>query len=1099
MPDPDPVKIDIPVEQLSDGILVTFYDVGSLARGRAYAQEDRVKIIHASPGELSSFCQGSGQAVYTVRIGWDVARNANLARSPVDLNDRCSCPLGGSCKHCVATILTARRQAAERRAGELLARSDTPRREDWRRALADIAAGEDHQPRHAEGLALRFSVVRPMRHRFATETGPRVTVQALRKGKKGKWIKTGASWRDISFPSGQSMRDVDPAQIAALRDMITSAGRGYSASTDAVPLTTITADFWRHLEHAVELGVELIGSRNGDAIYISPTRARVGIDLTADETGSVNLSVGVHLDEKSFAVELNEVGLIGSPAHGVWISDGNRLTLAQLSSPLHPTVQRLATSGGLTVPAEDVKEFLDAYQPELARYADVRSSDGSVTITTTHFDGFVLGVERTALDVANLTWSVRYKIGDRSKLYRLRSPGGRGRDRGTEVVAARALDLPTHLLPELVGTDGAPKDIVISGREVILLFAEVLPWIETKCDVAIEFSGDQPALREATEDPLISLSVTDRKGRRDGNDWFDLDVEVSVDGETIDFVSLFAALSQDDGMLILPSGTWLSLDRPEFTKLRLLIDEARGLAEPTEGGVARVNRFQVSWWEELTSLGVVAKQSDRWNENVNQMASLAAPVPVAVPIELQAELRPYQQDGLDWLAFLYRNRLGGILADDMGLGKTVQTLALALHVLQDDPDARFLVIAPTSVVDNWAREAARFAPSLKVRTIHETQSRRGTTLEDEIDDSNLVVTSYALFRLEFDQYATHDWALLLIDEAQFVKNHQGKTYKCIRQIDATTKIAITGTPIENTLMDLWSLLSISAPGLYPDPKRFDTTFRKPIESGEAPELLATLRRRVAPLMRRRTKDAVLTELPPKTEQTVQVELSPRHARIYSTQLQRQRQKVLGLVGDVQKNRFEILKSLTILRQLALDPGLVDETHDNIGSSKLDRLMEDLTLVIEEGHRALVFSQFTRFLTRVRTRLDEAGIDHTYLDGRTRKRDEAISRFKDGDAPVFVISLKAGGVGLNLTEADYCFILDPWWNPATETQAVDRTHRMGQQNPVMVYRYVSTDTIEEKVMELKARKSDLFNSVMDDKGALSGALTEDDIRGLLDLG
>jgi SNF2 family DNA or RNA helicase len=371
-------------------------------------------------------------------------------------------------------------------------------------------------------------------------------------------------------------------------------------------------------------------------------------------------------------------------------------------------------------------------------------------------------------------------------------------------------------------------------------------------------------------------------------------------------------------------------------------------------------------------------------------------------------------------------------------------------------------------------------------------------LDEAIGGAQLVVSSYALFRIEFDEYARHDWELLLLDEAQFVKNHLGKTYQCARRLEASTKIAITGTPLENSLMDLWSLLSISAPGLYPDPKRFADTYRKPIERGDAPELLATLRRRIAPLMRRRTREAVLTELPPKTEQTVEIELNTRHARIYATQLQRQRQKVLGLVGDVQKHRFEIFKSLTLLRQLALDPGLVDDAHDSVGSAKLDRLLDDLTQVIAEGHRALVFSQFTRFLARVRTRLDAANIDYAYLDGRTRKRDQAISRFKDGDAPVFVISLKAGGFGLNLTEADYCFVLDPWWNPATEDQAVGRVHRMGQQNPVVVYRYVSTGTIEEKVMELKARKADLFSSVLDAEGALSGALTESDIRGLLDL-
>ena len=299
-------------------------------------------------------------------------------------------------------------------------------------------------------------------------------------------------------------------------------------------------------------------------------------------------------------------------------------------------------------------------------------------------------------------------------------------------------------------------------------------------------------------------------------------------------------------------------------------------------------------------------------------------------------------------------------------------------------------------------------------------------------------------------------------------------------------------------MDLWSLLSITAPGLYPDPKRFATVYCKPIESGRAPEMLATLRRRIAPLMRRRTKDAVLAELPPKIEQTVDIELGAKHARIYQTQLQRQRQKVLGLVGDVQRHRFEILKSLTLLRQLSLDPALVDNAHLLVGSAKLDRLVDDLAQVVAEGHRALVFSQFTRFLARVKERLDTAGIGYAYLDGRTRKREQAIARFKDGNVPVFVISLKAGGFGLNLTEADYCFVLDPWWNPASEMQAVDRTHRIGQERTVMVYRYVAAGTIEEKVMELKARKAALFADVIDGDGDLSGTLSADDIRGLFEL-
>jgi SNF2 family DNA or RNA helicase len=336
-----------------------------------------------------------------------------------------------------------------------------------------------------------------------------------------------------------------------------------------------------------------------------------------------------------------------------------------------------------------------------------------------------------------------------------------------------------------------------------------------------------------------------------------------------------------------------------------------------------------------------------------------------------------------------------------------------------------------------------------------------------------------------------------LDEAQFVKNHQAKTYQCARRLTAPFKLAITGTPMENNLMELWSLLSIVAPGMYPSPSRFAEFFAKPIERGSSGERLTALRRRIRPLMLRRTKEQVATELPPKQESVLPIELGSRHHRIYQTRLQRERQKVLRLIDDMDANRFTILTSLTTLRQLALDPALVDEAHETVGSAKTDALLEMLTDVVAEGHKALVFSQFTGFLRRVRDRLDASDIPYAYLDGRTRDRPEAIRAFKEGDAQVFVISLKAGGVGLNLTEADYVFVLDPWWNPAVEAQAVDRAHRIGQTKNVMVYRLVSQDTIETKVMELKSRKEALFSSVMSDDGRFGRQLSADDIRGLFD--
>ena len=341
-----------------------------------------------------------------------------------------------------------------------------------------------------------------------------------------------------------------------------------------------------------------------------------------------------------------------------------------------------------------------------------------------------------------------------------------------------------------------------------------------------------------------------------------------------------------------------------------------------------------------------------------------------------------------------------------------------------------------------------------------------------------------------DAYARRAWAGLVLDEAQFVKNHQSKTYQCARQLPAPFKLAITGTPMENNLMELWSLLSIAAPGLFPSPTRFAEYYRGRSRSDGDAELLAQLRRRIRPLMLRRTKEQVAADLPPKQEQVLEVELHPRHRKVYQTHLQRERQKVLGLIDDIDAQPVRDLPVADPAAPAQPGPGAGrPRARRTCRAASSTRWSSSSREVAGGGHRALVFSQFTGFLGQVRERLDAAGIEYCYLDGthpRPGRRSSSGSR--TATAPVFLISLKAGGFGLNLTEADYCFLLDPWWNPATEAQAVDRTHRIGQTRNVMVYRLVAKDTIEEKVMALKARKAELFASVMDD-GDVFGADAE----------
>ena len=327
---------------------------------------------------------------------------------------------------------------------------------------------------------------------------------------------------------------------------------------------------------------------------------------------------------------------------------------------------------------------------------------------------------------------------------------------------------------------------------------------------------------------------------------------------------------------------------------------------------------------------MIGHQAAAWREQVQGLLSAGAIGRAEPPAGLRARLRPYQQDGFGWLAFLWEHRLGGILADDMGLGKTLQSLALISHARQRDPAAApFLIVAPTSVVANWAAEAARFAPDLNVVPVSGTVARRGQGLGELAAGADAVVTSYTLLRIDFAAYAELGWSGLLLDEAQQAKNRQSKVYQCARRLAAPVKIAITGTPLENNLMELWSLLSITAPGLFPSPDRFRDYYARPIERQGDGERLAQLQRRIKPLIRRRTKEQVAADLPAKQEQVLEVDLHPQHRKVYQTRLQRERQKVLGLIGDMNANRFTIFRSLTLLRQLSLHAGLIDEAHASL--------------------------------------------------------------------------------------------------------------------------------------------------------------------------
>ena len=1074
---------------LTDSAIEAAVGTPAYRRGLAYARNGHVGHVKVNRNVIFGRVHGTAADPYQLIVV------AGHDRSSPHVSATCTCPVGADCKHAAAAMIAAREQL------EYVALEQTPsafgQPSGWRRKLDAYVAAHAAPRLEATPLALQFEVEPDP----AADYDPRlagayrVMLRPLAMGKRGRWIRTGASWRELqNAPTNGAYR---PAQLDVVRRLhaLSDNAAYFLPDRMGLDLSDFGPSVWGLLTEAQAVGLEFVAAPDSLSVVVSDVAAVACLDATRDEpTGGLTISAAVHMGDES--TRFSDVTPIGWPMHGFARVRESALELVALHEL--PGEEFMAFLGEpVSIPGEEVDAFLRDYYPALGRILDVTSADQSVDLPELPVPRLRLDVEFRPDHVVRLSSAYTYVVDGVGGTYALDGRDGDVRDRRAErELRVRASRIVARWWP-LLDRDGLLTDGgVLHGMDAVGFTQEALPVLGDEHDIDVHVDGDAPTYEEADTGPLVHVSATgDDDG---GTDWFDLRVTVTVGGEEVPFEPLFAALARGDTHVILDSGTYFRIDDPDLDRLRRLIEEARALQEHPSDDELQISPYQASLWAELVALGVVDEQSASWERRMDGLLQLGSIDPPAVPAGLEATLRPYQQDGYAWLSFLWDHQLGGILADDMGLGKTVQALAMVVRAKEAGSlHAPVLVVAPTSVVPNWIRECARFTPGLAVTAITETKTRRGADLREAVEGADVVVTSYALFRLEFEAYDALDWSGLVLDEAQFVKNYQSKTYGTVRRLRAPFKLAITGTPLENSLMDLWAMLSIVAPGLFPNPERFKEHYRNPVERGKDADALATLRRRVRPLIRRRTKELVASDLPPKQEQVLEVALSPQHRRIYQTHLQRERQKILGLLDDPDQHRFTILRSLTLLRQLSLDPYLVDDAHADVRSGKVDALLEQLQEVVGEGHRALVFSQFTQFLGRVRERLDAEGLDYAYLDGSTRDRDAAIDEFKSGHSPVFLISLKAGGFGLNLTEADYCFVLDPWWNPAVEQQAVDRAHRIGQTRSVMIYRLVSADTIEEKVMELKERKRDLVARVMDDEaGELSAPLSANDIRGLL---
>ncbi|WP_028453577.1 DEAD/DEAH box helicase [Chitinilyticum aquatile] len=1052
-----------------------------VTRGRDYLRQGRVQIDAVSARGADALVHGTH--TYPVHVAFRQGRVISAV---------CACPVAHDCKHIAATLLQLLESQPEGVADESAAAEAAQARQlrAARHWLDNLLQSLPQAHRNEEHI--RY-VLTPGSERGLPVL--RLEAQVQYRLKNGKWSTPKRPNLDKVLSNYQVPAYVQPDDISLFR--LLSSGSFYRADPLKQPLPLHVGAMV--LQLLAQSGRCQLQQQDGPLLHWAGPRD-VRIDWQGDDAGMQPkpfIAEGCELipfDRPCWInAETGECGEAVSPLDAVQL----RAVLAAPPLPEAVWVElascKTAEWGktGLRLPASARERIISgvAPQPQLA----VSRPPGLAADVLLLQPGFAYA-------------DAVIKPVPKQPLNHL--PDGRLLERELAAEDAWLAALPDSYVWECPALAPllhqlGPEDRALSAPADVLAFLQHGVAALEAAGWQVTLAGDA-ALRVLS--PESWWAELDEDGEQE--DWFGLDMGIVVEGEKISLLPLLvdairkapadyqlAALGEADSLL-LPAGggRFLKLPGERLKPILATLTELFDAEVRTDAPL----RLPFSHAGRLADLGDFAwSGGTRLRELGDRLRSFQGITPLAAPAGFQATLRPYQQQGLSWLQFLREYGLNGILADDMGLGKTVQALA---HIAHEKAAGRLdrpcLVVAPTSLMFNWQREAAQFAPDLRVLLLHGNDRK---TLFGDIAAHDLVLTTYPLLCRDAGILQEQAWHLLVLDEAQAIKNPKSQSAVVVRELSARHRLCLTGTPMENHLGELWALFDFLMPGFLGAEKTFNALFRVPIERQADGERRQQLSRRVAPFLLRRTKEQVATELPPKTEIIRMTELQGAQRDLYETVRLALSEKVRQEVAarGFKRSQIVILDALLKLREVCCDPRLVNlaQARTVQQSAKLEMLLELLPELLEEGRRILVFSQFTRMLALIEDELKQRQISYVKLTGQTKDRATPVERFQNGEVPVFLISLKAGGVGLNLTAADTVIHYDPWWNPAVEDQATDRAYRIGQDKPVFVYKLVCAGSVEEKMQAMKDRKKALADGVYGEAGERAAQLEAGDLSAL----